>query len=321
MMMLKRMLTWWHFREAVEHARRGAAALTSGQKDVVLLPCWRRPEFLWHCLDNFTRADGSSDLHLIVSPDTGHSPDTLEVVRSFADRLPSLEIRIPPPAPYRRTKQSANLLLGYLRAASLAHRFVFLIEEDIMIARDFFRWHRQAHACSGELFCSIAARNPNRKPALPQEYEAYYLGGADYCSSGVCFDKQLLQSLIAPHICMSYFRRPKKYIKRLFPHSAVGLGFVEQDGLIQRIQEQVGYPIAWPCVPRAFHAGFYGYNRPGNISGSLSERIQQLGQTIYDKEAMRSAAGRPEFIDTVLPCELQTPNWRELRQVCAPPRQ
>jgi hypothetical protein len=296
-----------------------AAAPSSGRKDVALVPCWRRPEFLWHCLDNLSRAQGGADLHVIVSADTGYAAENLEVVRSFADRLPGIEIRTAPAAPYRRTKQSANLLLGYLRAASLAHRFVFLIEEDIMVARDFFRWHREAHAAAGELFCSIAANNPNRQLTLPCDLTGYYLSSADYCSTGVCFDRQVLQRSIAPHIGMPYFRKPKKYIRQHFSASTIGLGFVEQDGLIRRIQEQSGCPIAWPCVPRAFHSGFYGYNRPGGLTGSLQARIHELGQTIYDVEAMRSAAGRPEFVDTTLPSELETPPWGALRQIHVPP--
>jgi hypothetical protein len=287
-------------------------------KDIVLLPCWRRPEFLWHCLDNLTQAEGSSDLHVVFRPDTGHSPEILEVVRAFSDRLPSFEISFPTPAPYRRTKQSANVLLGYLRAAAMARRFVFLIEEDIMVARDFFRWHREAHAAAGELFCSIATTNTNIELEFTDELDGYYLSSGDYCSIGVCFDRKVLRELIAPHVRMSYFRRPKSYIRRHFPISTIGLGFVEQDGLIRRIQERSSYPIAWPCVPRAFHSGFYGYNRPGGMMGSLQERVQILGHTIYDAQAMRAAAVRPEFVDNTLPCNLQTSNWKQLRRIHIP---
>jgi hypothetical protein len=315
---LKRFQTWWNFRRAISSARHAGAARTPGERDVVLLPCWRRPEFLWHCLDNLTQADGSAELHVVIRPDTGHCADILEVVRSFSDRLPSFEVCFPPAAPFRRTKQSANVLLGYLHAAHIARRFVFLIEEDIMIARDFFRWHRQAHAAAGELFCSIATQNPNRKLTLASEIDAYYLSSGDYCSNGVCFDKQMLLRLLAPQICMRYFRKPKAYIRRHFPASTIGLGFVEQDGLIRRIQEHCAYPIAWPCVSRAFHSGFYGYNRPGGLTGSLQERVQILGETIYDSKAMRAAAGRPEFVESTLPCDLQTSNWKVLRRIEVP---
>jgi hypothetical protein len=312
--MLRRVRTRWNYRQAVTNASRVASTHPAGEKDVVVLPCWRRPEFLWHCLDNLTRADGIGGVHVLFRPDTGFSPENLEVIDSFAARLSSFEIDLPQPCPFRRTKQSGNLLLGYLRAAAEAKQYVFLLEEDVMVGRDYFRWHRAAHAAAGPLFCSIAVKNPNRTLRLPDEAEGYYLSTGDYCSSGVCFDKHVVRTMIAPHVNMAYFRRPKKYLRRHFPASAVGLGFVEQDGLLRRIQEQSKYPIAYPCVPRAFDAGFYGYNRPGGIGGSIRDRIKRLANTIYNPAAMRNAVN-PEFIEQCVPVDLQPPHWSVQRRI------
>jgi hypothetical protein len=310
--MLTRVRHWWNFRQAVINASR--VELTHpGEKDLLVLPCWRRPEFLWHCLDNLTRAEGIDSVHVVFRPDTGFLPDNLGVIDSFADRLPSFEISLPEPCPYRRTKQSANLLLGYLRAAAAAARHVFLVEEDLMVARDFLRWHRAVHAAAGTLFCSIAVNNPNRKVLVADEIEGYYLSTGDFCSNGVCFDRQVLQGMIAPHMNMAYFRRPKKYLRRHFPASAIGLGFVEQDGLLRRIQEQSTQPIAFPCVPRAFDAGFYGYNRPGGIGGSLPDRVQRLADIIYHPDAMRDTA-HLGLVERCVPVSLQPPHWRVQRR-------
>jgi hypothetical protein len=135
-----------------------------------------------------------------------------------------------------------------------------------------------------------------------------------------------LQSLIAPHVNMSYLRRPKKYLRRHFAASAVGLGFVEQDGLARRIQEQSTFPIAWPCVPRAFHAGFFGarggwqaFRRPSGVGESIRERVQLLADTIYNADAMRNVIASPEFIDSCLPCSLELPAWKALDRIDVPP--
>jgi hypothetical protein len=283
---------------------------------VVVIPCWRRPEFLWHCLDNLAQAEGVEDVRIVIRPDTGFAVDNLDVVREFSQRLPTIDIQYPTPAPYRRTKQSANVLLGYLAAAANARRYVFLVEEDIMVARDFFRWHREAQVAAGRaLFCSIAVRNPNRRVSVPDEVDGFYLSSDDYCSTGVCFEKSVITSLLAPHIRLAYFRRPKRYIRQQFPNSGIGLGFVEQDGLIRRIEESSALPIAWPCVPRAFHSGFYGYNRPGGLPGSLRSRVTTLADTIY--AAPESAAGeRPTAVsEDCIPCLLDLPRWQALRQV------
>jgi hypothetical protein len=312
--MLTGLRTWWNFGLTLRRAGRGAAAPTPGARDIVLVPCWRRPEFLWHCLDNLTRVHKIDTVHVVFRPDTGFVPENLEVIREFAPRLPSHEVQLPEPCPYRRTKQSANVLLGYLRAAASARRHVFLIEEDVMVARDFLTWHRAVHAAAGPLFCSIAVSNPHR-PSVPRgEPESYYLCGGEYCSYGVCFDRSVLHELVAPHVRALYLRRPKYYLRRHFPDSRVSLSFVEQDGLIRRIQEHSQLPIAYPCLPRAYDAGFYGYNRPGGIPGPAHTRRARLGDIIYDRERLRALAA-PEFADQCVPIDLEPPVWRVQRRV------
>ena len=293
-------------------ATSGDIPTSPGERDVVLIPCWRRPEFLWHCLRNLSLAQDSSSHLVIVRADTGFAPENLEVVREYSDRQPHLQMRFDLPCPYRRTKQSANVLLGYLEAAARTRRFVYLVEEDIMVARDFFLWHRAVHAVAGELFCSIAVKNPNRRHELSGNPEGYYLNRGDYCSYGVCFDRRVLLKQVAPHVNLSYMRNPKRYLRSRFPASQVSLGFVEQDGLLRRIQEQLDQSIAYPCLPRAFDAGFYGYNRPGGVEGSLASRVQQLDAIIYDRERMRGVAS-PEFADRCASISLQPPAWKSLQ--------
>jgi hypothetical protein len=276
---------------------------------------------LWHCLDNLARNDDIDSVHVLFRLDTGFSPETLDVIRSFERRIPDYEIELAIPAPFRRTKPSTNILFGLLHAALTARKFVFLVEEDVMVARDYLRWSRAVHAAAGPLFCSISVSNPNRELALPADSAGYYLSSGDYCSTGPCFQKEILLDLVAPHFNLPYLWRPKKYIRRRFPDSGIGLGFVEQDGLIRRIQEQSVYPIAWPCVPRAFHAGFRGAQ--GNWQNfalpehakPLDERIQRLAGTLYSAEAMRAAVDRPEFLQSCMPCELEVPSWHELHRV------
>jgi hypothetical protein len=288
------MLQWatdrWKFRRAVRAAVLAASRPNPGRHDILLVPCWRRPEMLWHCVDNICKAEGLDSVHVVFRPDSGFDPDNLTVIREHANRLPSHEIQLAPRCPYRRTKLSANILLGYLNAAARARRHVYMIEEDIMVGRDFFRWHAAVHAQRAGLFCSIAVRNHNREVNTPDDPDGYYLSSGDYCSWGVCFDAAVIRERIAPHVNLAYLSRPKRYLRAHFANSRVSLGFVEQASLLRRIQESGSLPIAYPATPRAFHAGFYGRNRPGTIEGPLQERVRRLDGMIYDCTAMRSAA-------------------------------
>jgi hypothetical protein len=292
------MLQWasdrWKFRRAARTAVRAATRRARNEhdaaRDIVLVPCWRRPEMLWHCIDNLCKADGIESMHVIFRPDSDYDDDNIAVIREHADRLPSYSIVPAPRCPYRRTKLSANILLGYMQAAAQANRYVYLIEEDIMVGRDFFRWHAAVHSQREGLFCSIAVRNHNRYVETPDDPDCYYLTSGDYCSWGVCFDRAVIAGLIAPHVNLDYLSRPKSYLRRHFIDSRVSLGYVEQASLVRRIQETCDRPIAYPATPRAFHAGFYGRNRPGGIAGALEERVRRLDSMIYDSSAMRCAA-------------------------------
>jgi hypothetical protein len=284
-------------------------------RDVLIIPCWRRPEFLWHCLDNLRRAVGIGDLHVLFRPDRGHDPRIHDVIDEFGPQLASYDVEVPPRCPYRRGKQSANVLGAYLRAAAITRRYVFMVEEDVMVARDFLRWHYAVQAAQPQLFCSIAARNTNRAVPEAADPEAYYVTNLDYCSLGVCFERSVIVRRIAPHVRREYFENPGAYCQQLWSRSLVGAGHVEHDGLIRRIQEEQGArrPIAYPYRPRAFHAGYFGYPRRGSINSALSHRIREVGATIYDLEAMHSAPDRPEFSADSVPVSLETPPWRQVR--------
>jgi hypothetical protein len=257
-------------------------------------------------------------MHVVFRPDSGFDPDNLAVIREHAKRLPSHEIQPAPRCPYRRTKLSANILLGYLDAAARARRHVYMVEEDIMVGRDFFRWHAAVHAQRAGLFCSIAVRNHNREVHTPDDPDGYYLSSGDYCSWGVCFDVAVIRERIAPHVNLAYLRRPKRYLRGRFARSKVSLGFVEQASLLRRIQELDSLPIAYPATPRAFHAGFYGRNRPGTIEGALQERVRRLDGMIYDCTAMRGAALSARYAADSEPVPLDIISGQRLHELHLP---
>jgi hypothetical protein len=321
------MLQWatdrWRFRRTARSlvqaaTSRNAADEPQVARDIVLVPCWQRPEMLWHCIDNLCKADGAHAVHVVFRPDSGFDPDNLAVIQDHAARLPSYEIQAATRCPYRRTKLSANILFGYMQAAARARRYVYLVEEDIMVGRDFFRWHAAVHEQRPGLFCSIAVRNHNRQVDAPDDPDIFYLTGGDYCSWGVCFDRNVLRQRVAPHVNIDYLSHPKRYLRRHFAASSVSLGFVEQASLLRRIQEAGEMPIAYPATPRAFHAGFYGRNRPGCMTGQLHERVQRLDAMIYDSDAMRGAALSERYAADSEPVRLDVVGGPGLRQLELP---
>ncbi len=280
--------------------------------DVLLIPVWRRPEFLHHCLDNLAKTGDLATVHIVFKPDSGHSSETIEMIERWAPQLPSWEIASCLPSRNPTTKQSLNVLSGYLYAAKRSTGLVFMVEEDVMVGRDFFKFHRSLHEKEPGLFCSLSTRNHNRSVAPRSESSAYYLSSGDFCSLGVVFRKEVLEQHVAPHANQDYFAHPKAYCQAYWPGSKVHPTHIEQDGLLRRVQEGSLLPTAYPHAPRAFHAGWYGYNRQRDIGGNLSKRIDLVGRTIYDPSAMRKASINEAYYRDSIPEPLELEPWTTL---------
>ncbi len=278
--------------------------------DVVLIPCYKRPEMLHHCLKHIQNARGSENLYYIFKVDCGFDPEILAVISSFRYRH---EVKLEPENDYDLGKLSNNIINGYLYAIEKADQYVFMIETDVMISNDFFKWHYYIQY-KQECYASIGSDNKNTKFELTNDHRNYYFGAKDdYQSLGVCFKKERLADLL-PHNTAKYYMRPFRYIQSKFPNSRFGKTWVEQAGLIRRIVEQSQLNCVFPDVPRCYHAGFYGKNR-GNrmkMTGTLSDKIEQVGRVIYDDSNMQMMAEKPSFYEDSKPVNLTLPDWNKL---------
>lgn len=279
--------------------------------DVVLIPCYKRAEFLSHCIAHILHAEGAGQLHYIFRMDAGHSPELHEVVRGFPF---SHEIAVTPRSSYAGGKQSYSVLSGYKLAAQRTAGKVFMIEEDVFVATDFFRWHYAVHEAQPDLFCSIAVRNPNG-PTPEGAHDEFYLTTDEYCSLGVCFDAQVLKQYVEGHATPAYYVHSAQYCRKHFPTAPFNPSHTEQDGLIRRIQwtQGMAHPIAYPCQAKAYHAGYYGANRADSPSGTLEQRIAHVAEVCYSPEAMRTFALHPSYYEDSIPVDLNAQPWQTLR--------
>jgi hypothetical protein len=281
--------------------------------NALFIPCYNRPEFLWHCLDNLTRCEGIENIHVIFKPDSGYHPDNLRVIEQYTDRLTSYEVRAPLPPVAPLTKQSKNVLDGYKYAATQTDELIYMVEEDVMVSTDFLTYHEAIHTAEPGLFASLSTKNPNRNVTTTEDPEAYYLTTGDYCSLGVCMRASVFNDHIDRHMTGNYYRNPIRYMGETFPNSDLNKSQAEQDGLIRRIQHESELPLAYPHLPRAFHSGFYGYNRRQYITGTLEKKIQRIADTIYDPANMLAASLSPAYYQDSIPVNLNTPKWKTLR--------
>jgi glycosyltransferase involved in cell wall biosynthesis len=255
--------------------------------NVVIIPCFNRPEFLAVCLELIQKAKGAGENLYLFQIDFGYDPELLEVIEKFPLQK---EVRFTEEHLFRN-KQSYSLFKGYENALTYNPEKVYLIEDDIFIANDFFHWHQKN---IGENFASIATRNHNNKTVRHTNNLLRTYTQSEYQSLGVCFHAKSVDRFL-PYFTQEFFTDPENYIKRTFPRSRIPSMYCEQDGLIRRIIQDQKLQVVYPHVPRAFHAGYYGKSRGVKPTGILEERINQVKLTAFDGEIMKGDS-KPELL-------------------------
>lgn len=254
---------------------------------VVVIPCFNRPEFLSVCLELITMAERSDENLYLFQVDFGYDPEVLKVIESFQLRK---QVELTPNHDYPN-KQSFSLLEGYKNALTHNPDRIYLIEDDIFIANDFFIWHEK-HL--GINFASIATLNHNNTRIRHSNNLAVVYTDCEYQSLGVCFNKRSVEEILK-NVTELYFKDPQAHIKKTFPASRIPVGYCEQDGLIRRIIHAKRHKVVYPHVPRAFHAGYYGKSRGEKPQGTLEERIAQVKLTAFDPDIMKGDS-KPELL-------------------------
>lgn len=271
-------------------------------REVVIVPAWQRPDFLYAALIRLAVADDADEVQYRICLDRRYDPQVLNVAERFARRIGWSRVRIIRRGRHRHKGNSYNVLSAYREA--LAERpapdLIHLIEEDVLVARDYFTFARSAHALAPDAFCVTGCRcqqfPPDTNP--PPQPDALHLHPS-FQSLAVSWRPEVLGRVLA-HASRTYFMDPAGYCRAMFPHSRINFGHAEQDGLIHRVLEDAGAVTAYPAVPRAYHAGWIGYHRKGTpVTGTLDQRATAI-LTMTGEEMNRRAASYPDHVTVPL---------------------
>ena len=192
-----------------------------------------------------------------------------------------------------------NTLQSYEWARQQHPQLVYLVEDDVMVGEDFFYWHERV---MDDLrpFCSIGVRHLDY-PTTDDPRQ--YLGTHSFASLGCCFSAVHL-SWILKSIPERYYSDPIRTLDDEFPNSVFKGGHGAQDGLISRLMERHGLRSIYPLRPRAYHAGWYGFNRDMSTqpTGTLQERIDAVERHYSDPLGI---IWEPDC----QPCDLKAAPW------------
>lgn len=225
---------------------------------VVVIPTLNRPEFLALALEKLSLTEEAEHLDVRIFLDT--CPDSrAEEVEYVRDTfLPTADI-------YRAGKHVAalsgcwNILHALREGYETGAEFIFLVEEDVMVRPNFFKWHWATQA-SDDFFVTCGRRHGR----MPVDF---------YCNPGTCYRWQSL-GLVVPHICKEYFADNKAYLQKHFPKMD-GLDGNLDDGLIRKVIRSTRGKVRVADPAIVAHQGFHYYNR---LNGFVNE-----GRTIQEK--------------------------------------
>ena len=274
-------------------------------KKICIIPAYDRPEYLYLCLEKIVETNEYHDIKIIVSLDLNYNPNNLDVIDKFNNilniTLTSNNINVS----NKEMKQSFHLLSAYKKYYNM-HKpdLIYMIEDDIIISKDFFSFHEDIHKLHSNTFVSIVSE-PNNFKGLPgSNNDIYHSPMSDYQSLGVCFNANKLNEFILCHNVSEYYKNPNHYLLNKFPNSKYNNKWWEQDGMIRRVLESLNVTPIYACTPRCYHAGYYGYHRPGNRpNGTLNEKINELRNIIFNQELLNS---KQEVYKDSFICNLNT---------------
>lgn len=221
----------------------------------VVIPCWRKPSFLAATLKLIEKARGANRLRYLFAIDRDADPRVNEIIAGFRFLSHSSTVRRAHAFP----GNSYNILeaLKSVSGPGDPDDLVYVIEDDIFIADDFFEFHEDAHRLDEPFFVS-ACRGPRK--ILASDAERLVYRSSEYRSLGVSFRAHRL-GYVVEHATRKYYADMIGYCAKELPDTGLPIHHVEQSRLIHRVVRKVGSWGLFPVKPRAFHAGFAGYNR------------------------------------------------------------
>lgn len=270
---------------------------------IVIIPCHSRPEFLSVCLEYIQKADNADQNEYVFCMDGGYDKKYLEVIADFPLTNCTVELT----DNNYESRISFNALNSLVMVSH--NDLMCYLEEDIIIGKSFFTFAECIHNQEPDIFEVIMSRNLNSADAVSDDTESYYVkeNTNDHQYYGNVFKGAMIKKYLADHLTDEYLNDTTGYCLKHFPKTALNPNFSELDGLTRRIIEKEHLQVAFPDIPRCFHAGFTGAHRKIITDYYLltfDEKVTFVKEYIFDIEKLKTIIDNPNFINDSLPIDL-----------------
>jgi hypothetical protein len=251
--------------------------------EIVLIPTYNRPEHLFYCLSMIRAWEPLIKIAIFPDRGTYFDEDFTKVTDVFDDKNTSA-FYVPT---HKYHGNSYNTMEAFRWAYNAGFEYTYLVEDDVAVHPDFFKWHREVHDECPNIFGSMAWVF-NRFAPITEDW----LFQPWYYSVGTCFRKKKLE-LIVKHATPNYYNDMMGYIEQTFKDSPLNsphnIHHYEQDGLIQRILDRDRSQTVSCGIAKCTHFGIFGYNRGWSRReeffadcNSFEERVARLNNFVAD---------------------------------------
>lgn len=221
----------------------------------ILLPGRNRPEFFYPTMESLVKNPGVNDYGLLFALENDVDQRYFDIIETFKDGLKMETVKWP-----ERYGLTKGILEGLKLASSKSDEYVILLEDDVVVSRDFLRFldycYRHFYTADGDI-ATIGTTTNRELGRVDSVYKEQW-----YLPWGVLIPKHFFNKFLLDHCNEAYYQNSKKYANEYYPKESEGRE-VEQAGLVLRIMIKNDLYQILPEVPRSLEIGVYGKHRRG----------------------------------------------------------
>jgi len=219
----------------------------------ILIPGYNRPEFFYLTMESLVKNPEIKDYHLLFTLSNDVDRHYFDIIESFSDALKLEIVKWP-----ERNGLTKDLLEGLKLAIGKSDEYAIVLEDDVVVSRDFLRFldycYRHYYSEDGDI-ATIGTTTNRLIGRVDHVYKEQW-----YFPWGVLIPKYFFNRFLLEHCNDSYYKNTREYADRYYAFETKG-GEVEQASLILRVMIKNNLYQILPEVPRSLEIGFYGKHR------------------------------------------------------------
>jgi len=219
----------------------------------ILIPGYNRPEFFYRTMESLVKNPEVKDYNIIFALENDVNQAYFDIIESFRDGLRFDVIKRP-----QRYGCTRNILEGLKTAIERSDEYVIVVEDDVVVSRDFLRFldycYRHFYQPDGDI-ANIGSSTNRSLGRVNYVYKEQW-----YLPWGTLIPKYFFNRFLLEHCNDSYYQHTREYAERYYHFKTEGRE-VEQASLILRVMLKNNLYQILPEVPRSLEIGIYGEHR------------------------------------------------------------